>query len=232
MRRHNREQRGLGKPETFNFLGFTFICGKSRQGSFLVKRKTRRDRMRAKLQEIKEELRRAHAPANPRSRGSGCKQVVTGYFNYHAVPTNSRALATFRHRRHRPLATHAAATQPEGPDSRGTRMHEAGRRLAPQAAYPSSLAQRSALPSNTRGGSRMRESRTYGSVRGAPSNGRPYRDQLSSFLDGQANPLIILLIPTVGVLYPMTISACHLQLDNATKGCTAIRRVDVSGGQT
>src|SRR6267142_141756 len=46
----NRERRGLGKPETFNFLGFTFICGKSRRGKFLLKRKTRRDRMRAKLQ--------------------------------------------------------------------------------------------------------------------------------------------------------------------------------------
>ena len=53
----NRKRRGLGKPETFNFLGFTFICGKSRRGSFLIKRKTRRDRMRAKLQEIMQELR-------------------------------------------------------------------------------------------------------------------------------------------------------------------------------
>src|SRR5207248_2592226 len=56
-------QRGLGKPETFNFLGFTLICGKSRQGRFLLKRKTQRDRMRAKLQEIKEEMRqRMHQP--------------------------------------------------------------------------------------------------------------------------------------------------------------------------
>src|SRR5438309_9115473 len=47
-----RAQRGLGKPETFNFLGFTFICGKSRRGRFLVKRKTRRDRMRSKLQAV------------------------------------------------------------------------------------------------------------------------------------------------------------------------------------
>ena len=51
-----RARRGLGKPETFTFLGFTFVCGKSRQGRFLVKRKTRRDRMRAKLREIKEVL--------------------------------------------------------------------------------------------------------------------------------------------------------------------------------
>src|ERR1700689_4994116 len=53
----NRKRRGLGKPETFNFLGFTFISGKSRRGGFLVKRESRRDRMRAKLQAIKQELR-------------------------------------------------------------------------------------------------------------------------------------------------------------------------------
>src|SRR6266516_2894181 len=47
----------LGKPETFNFLGFTFICGTSSGGQFQIKRKTRRDRMRAKLKEIKEEMR-------------------------------------------------------------------------------------------------------------------------------------------------------------------------------
>src|SRR3954466_5574587 len=58
-----RARRGLGKPETFAFLGFTFICGRSRQGRFLLCRKTRRDRMRAKLKEIKEELRRRlHQP--------------------------------------------------------------------------------------------------------------------------------------------------------------------------
>ena len=48
----NRKRRGLGKPETFNFLGFIFICGKSRKGGFLIKRKTRRDRMRAKLKAV------------------------------------------------------------------------------------------------------------------------------------------------------------------------------------
>src|SRR5215831_9917995 len=59
----NRKQRGLGKPETFNFLGFTFICGKTRQGKFQLKRKTRRDRMLAKLRMLKTELwRRMHQP--------------------------------------------------------------------------------------------------------------------------------------------------------------------------
>jgi RNA-directed DNA polymerase len=91
----NRKRRGLGKPETFDFLGFTFICGKSRRGSFLIKRKTRRDRMRAKLQAVKQELRqRMHQPISV--QGKWLKQIVTGYFNYHAVPTNSQALAAFR----------------------------------------------------------------------------------------------------------------------------------------
>jgi len=66
----NREKRGIGKPETFNFLGFTFVCAKSRRGNFLVKRRTRRDRMKAKLQEIKGELwRRMHQPIP--EKGSG-----------------------------------------------------------------------------------------------------------------------------------------------------------------
>ena len=93
----NRKRHGLGKPETFNFLGFTFISGKSRRGKFLIKRKTRQDRMRATLKEIKKALRRCmHQPAS--QQGKWLRQVVTGYFNYHAVPTNSRALGVFRHR--------------------------------------------------------------------------------------------------------------------------------------
>jgi len=90
-----REQRGLGKPETFNFLGFTFICGKSRRGNFLVKRKTRRDRMKEKLKEVKGELRRQmHQPIS--EQGIWLRQIVTGFFGYHAVPTNFRALVAFR----------------------------------------------------------------------------------------------------------------------------------------
>jgi RNA-directed DNA polymerase len=91
----NRKRRGLGKPETFNFLGFTFICGKSLRGKFLIKRRTRRDRMKAKLQGIKEELwRRMHWPIP--NQGKWLGYVVSGYFNYHAVPTNYRALVRFR----------------------------------------------------------------------------------------------------------------------------------------
>ena len=91
----NRARRGLGKPETFNFLGFTFICGRSRRGRFLLHRKTRRDRMWAKLQEIKDELReRMHWPIP--TQGKWLRQVVKGFFAYHAVPTNLPALGAFR----------------------------------------------------------------------------------------------------------------------------------------
>jgi group II intron reverse transcriptase/maturase len=91
-----RGQRGLGKPETFNFLGFTHICGRSRQGKFLLKRKSRRDRMRGKLKEIKEEMRqRMHQPIP--EQGRWLAQVVRGYFAYHAVPTNSATIGAFRH---------------------------------------------------------------------------------------------------------------------------------------
>ena len=92
----NRQQRGLGKPETFTFLGFIHICGKSRRGAFQLQRKTRGDRMRAKLREIKEQLReRMHEPIP--EQGRWLKQVVTGFFAYHAVPTNAKALSAFRH---------------------------------------------------------------------------------------------------------------------------------------
>jgi RNA-directed DNA polymerase len=91
-----RKRRGLGKPETFNFLGFTFICGKTRAGKFQIKRKTRADRMRAKLKMVKEEMwRRMHQPIPV--QGKWLWYVVNGYFNYHAVPTNARALHVFRH---------------------------------------------------------------------------------------------------------------------------------------
>jgi RNA-directed DNA polymerase len=91
-----RAQCGLGKPETFRFLGFVFICGRSRKGRFLLKRKSRRDRMRAKLSEIKEELRRRMHQPIP-EQGRWLAQVIRGYFAYHAVPTNSSALSALRY---------------------------------------------------------------------------------------------------------------------------------------
>jgi RNA-directed DNA polymerase len=89
-----RARRGLGKPETFNFLGFTFICERNSRGQFLVKRTTRRDRMRATLRRVKEELRRRMHEPIP-EQGAWLKQVVRGFFAYHAVPTNGPALRAF-----------------------------------------------------------------------------------------------------------------------------------------
>jgi group II intron reverse transcriptase/maturase len=92
-----RKSRGLGKPETFDFLGFTHICGTTRNGRFQVRRKSRRDRRRAKLKAIKAALReRMHQAIE--EQGRWLNRVVGGYFNYHAVPTNARALSTFRFR--------------------------------------------------------------------------------------------------------------------------------------
>src|SRR5215831_9886711 len=91
-----RARAGLGKPETFKFLGFVFICGKTRQGKFLVHRRSRRDRMRTRLTEIKKELRkRMHQPIPEQGRWLG--QVVRGYFAYHAVPTNGLGISAFRY---------------------------------------------------------------------------------------------------------------------------------------
>ncbi len=91
-----RQRNGQGKPQTFNFLGFTFICGRSRRGAFLLRRHTRRDRMRAALRELKDEMRRRRHDSLA-EQGRWLRAVVAGYFAYHAVPTNAHALGAYRH---------------------------------------------------------------------------------------------------------------------------------------
>jgi RNA-directed DNA polymerase len=93
----NRTRRGESKPETFDFLGFTHISGKDRNGRFSVKRMTIRKRMRAKLQEIKQQLRARMHDATP-DTGSWLRAVVQGHFNYYAVPGNLDSLGMFRER--------------------------------------------------------------------------------------------------------------------------------------
>ena len=92
----NCKKRGLAKPETFTFLGFVLICDKSRRGDFRVRRKSRGDRMKTKLREIKEALRQRTNRPIPET-GKWLAQVVAGYFAYHAVPTNGLALSAFRY---------------------------------------------------------------------------------------------------------------------------------------
>ena len=92
----NRQQRGEGKPETFDFLGFTHVCGKTRKGRFQVVRVTMKKRFRAKLKELKDELRyRLNRPLP--EVGKWLKTVLNGYFQYHAVPGNSRIIWAFRY---------------------------------------------------------------------------------------------------------------------------------------
>jgi group II intron reverse transcriptase/maturase len=90
-----RQTQQVGKPETFNFLGFTHICGKTRKGWFLLHRHTMRKRMQAKLREVKAELQqRRHQPIP--EQGKWLQSVVRGYFQYYAVPTNIESLKSFR----------------------------------------------------------------------------------------------------------------------------------------
>jgi len=91
----NRKARGDGKPETFDFLGFTHICGKRKDGQFWLRRKTISKRMRAKLAEVKDQLkRRRHYPIPEQGRWLG--SVVRGHLAYYAVPGNINAVAAFR----------------------------------------------------------------------------------------------------------------------------------------
>ena len=92
----NRKQRGDGKPETFDFLGFTHICATKRNGKFVVLRQTMKKRLRAKVKAVKTELRtRLHDPVP--EVGRWLASVVRGHAQYYGVPRNSRAINLFRH---------------------------------------------------------------------------------------------------------------------------------------
>ena len=90
----NRRARGDGKPESFNFLGFTHSCATTRKGGFTVLRRTMRTRLQAKLKAVKIELRRRmHQPLS--ERGAYVRTVVTGHVRYYGVPMNSPSLFAF-----------------------------------------------------------------------------------------------------------------------------------------
>jgi group II intron reverse transcriptase/maturase len=91
----NRRRRAEGKPDTFNFLGFTHSCGTTRKGKFMVLRQTMRRRWQAKLKQIKEELRRRMHKSIP-EMGKYLRSVVAGHMRYYAVPMNVVAVSNFR----------------------------------------------------------------------------------------------------------------------------------------
>ena len=133
-----RARRGLGKPETFRFLGFTFISGRNTRGKFQLCRKTRGDRMQAKFREIKEELRRRRHRPIP-DQGAWLRQVVAGFFRLPRGADKQPCPPGLPERRRNPLVAQPAAARPAGPNDVG-KDEEIGRRVAPQAAHPSSLA--------------------------------------------------------------------------------------------
>jgi RNA-directed DNA polymerase len=90
----NRARRGEGKPQTFDFLGFTHYCGTTRKGKFVVKRQTMRKRVRAKLKAIKEELVRRKHTSVP-DQGRWLAMVLRGHYQYYGVPFNSRAVWSY-----------------------------------------------------------------------------------------------------------------------------------------
>jgi group II intron reverse transcriptase/maturase len=90
-----RRARGLGKPETFDFLGLTHVCGTDRKGRFALRRRTCRKRVRAKLRAVKDELKHRRYLPIP-EQGQWLARVLNGHYNYYAVPGNLPALAAFR----------------------------------------------------------------------------------------------------------------------------------------
>ena len=94
--RQRRQWRGQRKPESFTFLGFQHVCANVGQGGFVVRRITDGSRKRRKLREIRQQLwRRMHEPIA--STGEWLRSVLNGYYQYHAVPGNLRALERFRY---------------------------------------------------------------------------------------------------------------------------------------
>ena len=161
-----QRQRAAGKPETFNFLGFTLICGTSGTGRFRLQRKTRRDRMRQSSRRSRRLRRRMHQSIP--EQGHWLRQVVTGYFAYHAVPTNAGA-QSLPASRHRPLAAGAPA-----PQSKGRNDVEADDEMPTHFSPPRSfIPGRTALRRQTPKVGAECQLGTPGSVRGDASNGIP-----------------------------------------------------------
>ena len=168
-----RKRRAQGKPETFDFLGFTHTCSKTRNGKFAVRRKTIAQRLRKKLQAVKETLRRRmHWPIP--QQGAWLKSVLLGHYRYYAVPRNE-SLHSIPRRHHALLVSDAAPTQSAPPDDMAAHVRPR-RALAAQTPYPSSVSRATLVRHNPRQepGAVVPHA---GIVRGVPGNRHPYRDQ-------------------------------------------------------
>ena len=172
----NRRERGEGKPETFNFLGFTHICGRSRRRWLPAETE---DPARPDASAVAGDQGGVAATDAHDDRRAGRLAAAGGgwvlrlscrpdqYRSPGGVPRTTSSDLWRRTLRRR---------SQKDTDDVGNGSTALAERWLPTAAYHSSLAQLNASPSNTQGGSRMREIRPYGSVRGARGNARPYRD--------------------------------------------------------
>lgn len=171
-----RASRGVGKPETFDFLGFTHFCGKTKNGRFWLKRKTISKRMRAKLAKVKDQLRRRMHPPIPK-QGRWLASVVRGHPAYDAVPGNTDTLASFRTQVTR-LWSKALWRRSQRNRLNWARLNRTVTRWLPpkRVQHPFLNVRFDAI---TRGRSSVRKRCTLGSVRGAAREGGLYRDPTS-----------------------------------------------------
>jgi RNA-directed DNA polymerase len=127
----NRRERGQGKPESFQFLGFVHSCGRTAKGEFMVHRHTAAERLRAKLKEVKAELRqRSHDPVP--EVGRYLAAVVRGHGQYFGIPGNRRAIRRFRDEVSR-LWHHALSRRSQKGSVTWDRMHRLIQRFIPPA---------------------------------------------------------------------------------------------------
>ena len=191
-----RKRHGLGRPETFTFLDFIFICGRSRRGAFQLQRKTRGDRMRAKLRQIKEELRRRMHDSNAGAMASaGGARILRVSRRAYQLAGYQRILPP----RHQPLAAHAPAAQPEG--RRDVGVNGADRQcVAPATSCSSSVAKRAVCRQTPEVGARCpnwarRDLCRGGSAMGIPTairgwRHRAYQEPAGTRTDGAAEETI------------------------------------------
>ena len=164
--REDRARRGLGKPETFEFLGFLHIAAKDRQGRFQLRRHTSGKKMRAKLRRIKEECRkRRHARVV--DQHAWLRRVVAGHDNYYAVPTNTDAVKRFHYEVERIWFRSLARRSQRGRWRSGQISRFADRFPLPMPTVRHPWPTERFAARIARGGSPVREIRSLGSVRGA-----------------------------------------------------------------
>ncbi len=171
--RERRQERGLGKPKSFNFLGFTHVCGKSRTGKFRVERRTMAQRLRVKVAEIKVELRRRRHQPVP-VQGAWLRSVLLGHYRYYGVPLNIKALQRFQKEVTRRWQRSLSRRSQKGFVT-WKRMQRYVSRWIPAVRISHPYPQER-FGVMTQGRSPMRSSCTLGSVRGVPGNRHSYRD--------------------------------------------------------